>query len=70
LSREPGAVHQEAGEQGGEPVVDAVGEHGPEPAVERLDALQQVREAVGAWMSAAIAIGRGRNAIRRRRLQP
>ena len=38
---------QEAGEQGGKAVVDAVREHGPEPGVERLHALQQVAEAVG-----------------------
>ncbi len=34
------------GEQGGEAVVDAVGEHGPEPGVERLHAPQQAPEAI------------------------
>jgi len=39
-------AEQKAGEQSGKPVVDAVGKHGPEPVVKRLDALQQVAEAV------------------------
>jgi hypothetical protein len=39
-------AEQKAGEQSGEPAVDAVGKHGPEPVVKRLDALQQVAEAV------------------------
>ena len=40
-------AEQEAGEQRGHAVVDAVGEHGAEPAVERLDAPEQVARAVG-----------------------
>ena len=37
---------QEAGEQGREPVVDAVGEHDPKPGVEPLQPPQQVADAV------------------------
>ncbi len=40
-------AEQEAGQHRREAVVDAVREHGPEPGVERLDTLEQVREAVG-----------------------
>jgi len=39
-------AEQEAGEQRGHAVVDAVGEHGPPLAVERLDAPEQVARAV------------------------
>ena len=42
-----GQTEEEAGEQDGEPVVDAVGEHGLQPAVELLDLLQQIPSAVG-----------------------
>ena len=40
-------AEQEAGEQDRQAVVDAVGEHGLEPAVQALDPLQQVPGAVG-----------------------
>jgi hypothetical protein len=40
-------AEQEAGEQDRQAVVDAVGEHGLEPAVQRLDPAQQVAGAVG-----------------------
>jgi hypothetical protein len=36
-----------AGEQGCKPIVDAIGEHDPEPSVEWLHALQEIAEAVG-----------------------
>src|SRR4051794_12789458 len=39
-------AEQKAGEQDGEAVVDAVGEHGPEPVVEGLDTPKQVARAV------------------------
>jgi site-specific DNA recombinase len=41
-----GEAEQEADEQGREPVVDAVGEHGLEPRVEPLQAPQEVADAV------------------------
>jgi hypothetical protein len=40
-------AEEEAGEQDGHPVVDAVGEHDLEPAVELLDLVQQIPGAVG-----------------------
>jgi hypothetical protein len=40
-------AEQEAGEQDRDPVVDAVGEHRSEPAVQRLDPAQQAPRAVG-----------------------
>ena len=40
-------TRQIAGEPGRKPIVDAVSEHGPEPGVERFQALQQVAEAIG-----------------------
>ena len=39
-------AEQKAGKQDGEAVVDAVGEHDPEPVVERLDTPEQVARAV------------------------
>ena len=39
-------AEQTAGEQDGEAVVDAVGEHDPEPVVEGLDTPEQVARAV------------------------
>lgn len=40
-------AEQEAGEQDWQAVVDAVGKHRPEPAVQRLDPAQQLSGAVG-----------------------
>lgn len=40
-------AEEEAGEQDSDPVVDVVGEHGLEPAIELLDLLQQIPGAVG-----------------------
>ena len=41
-----GQAEQEAGEQGREPVVDAVGEHDAEPGVEPLQAPEEIADAV------------------------
>ena len=40
-------AEEEAGEQDGHTIVDAVGEHGPKPAIQRLDPPQQVACPVG-----------------------
>jgi hypothetical protein len=40
-------AEQGAGQQGGDAVVDAVGERGPEPGLERLHTVQQASKAVG-----------------------
>ena len=40
-------AEQETGEQGSQAIVDAVGEHDPKPAIQRLDLPQQVPGAVG-----------------------